>query len=263
MDNTDRFCLQLLKPDFYDGVDREAVSWFREILPRLIRDHPSVASSRYDFVQRPGETVFVPGNWWHVVLNLDTTVAVTQNFASASNFRVVWPCTVKSRPRLAARWLTKLSEAAVQHRSKVTKRCEAQAGAVEGVAITEASAMETEARKYETLVREAHAMVSSMDGATHALYQDCGQIHGSDRGHVEEPELQLSRLPSEMQLRRWLVDQRHKVCALALLNSQCALTCRLSNRVFHPAAQARQERAQETGAECTQESAHALILRAT
>lgn len=65
---------------------------------------PMPSHGMIEFLQWPGETVFVPHGWLHAVLNLTPTVAVTQNFVSPRNFLASWSEARASRPHLAERW---------------------------------------------------------------------------------------------------------------------------------------------------------------
>lgn len=57
-----------------------------------------------DFVQAPGETVYVPSGWWHNVVNLDFTVAVTENFVGEPNLRSSFAAMSATDPETAERW---------------------------------------------------------------------------------------------------------------------------------------------------------------
>lgn len=77
------------------------INYFVDLLPRIRRKYRD-SIKIYEFIQYPGDTVFVPGGWWHAVLNLEDSVAVTQNFCSRNNFEKVSARAAKcSRGRFA------------------------------------------------------------------------------------------------------------------------------------------------------------------
>ncbi|KAG5543961.1 hypothetical protein RHGRI_016641 [Rhododendron griersonianum] len=61
-----------------------SLQWWLDFYPLLADEDKPI-----ECTQLPGETIFVPSGWWHCVLNLETTVAVTQNFANSANFEFV------------------------------------------------------------------------------------------------------------------------------------------------------------------------------
>ncbi|KAG0252279.1 hypothetical protein DFQ27_008170 [Actinomortierella ambigua] len=70
-------------PPGYDpqSVKRlSSVEWYLGVYPLL-----SPEARPIEIVQHPGQTIYVPSGWWHMVLNLDDTVAVTQNYADETN----------------------------------------------------------------------------------------------------------------------------------------------------------------------------------
>jgi hypothetical protein len=60
----------------------------------------SLLGTFLECVVHPGEVIFVPSGWWHTVLNLDDTLAVTQNFADRFNIENVLDYTKSQKPAL-------------------------------------------------------------------------------------------------------------------------------------------------------------------
>ena len=84
------------------GEDDEAIHYFDYLLPRIIANNPNLEI--YEGIQKSGDIIFVPGGWWHGVLNLEHTVAVTQNYCGPDNFDHVWTRMNRDRPGLCLRW---------------------------------------------------------------------------------------------------------------------------------------------------------------
>jgi len=97
--------------------DDEGVHYFSFILPRIKRKASMMKGIPkyknfccFEFTQHAGETIYVPQGWWHAVLNITDTVAVTQNFCSPRTFDKSWIKTRSGRKRMAWKLLCALDE---------------------------------------------------------------------------------------------------------------------------------------------------------
>jgi ribosomal protein L16 Arg81 hydroxylase len=61
------------------------VEWFTDFY-KLIKDSPVAP---VECVLKPGELLFIPSRWWHTALNLEESIAVTQNVVSTQNLYFV------------------------------------------------------------------------------------------------------------------------------------------------------------------------------
>ncbi|KAL6179441.1 hypothetical protein ACLB2K_050956 [Fragaria x ananassa] len=61
-----------------------SLQWWLDFYPLLADEDKPI-----ECTQLPGETIFVPSGWWHCVLNLEPSIAVTQNFVNSKNFEFV------------------------------------------------------------------------------------------------------------------------------------------------------------------------------
>lgn len=93
----------------------EASTWFAQVYPRLKEKDANGESlgdrlGMVEVVQVAGETMFVPGGWLHIVMNVEFSIAITQNFASVTNLEYVWLKTRFSRPKLADKLLRMIKD---------------------------------------------------------------------------------------------------------------------------------------------------------
>eukprot|EP00470_Lotharella_oceanica_P001585 CAMPEP_0170177188 /NCGR_PEP_ID=MMETSP0040_2-20121228/9892_1 /TAXON_ID=641309 /ORGANISM="Lotharella oceanica, Strain CCMP622" /LENGTH=450 /DNA_ID=CAMNT_0010419743 /DNA_START=45 /DNA_END=1397 /DNA_ORIENTATION=- len=72
-----------------DGVDVTSPVSLTEWFINFYHTLPSLGVESIEFIQRPGDMVFVPTQWWHCVLNLTECIAITQNYVSTCNLNRV------------------------------------------------------------------------------------------------------------------------------------------------------------------------------
>lgn len=75
-------------PGVFSSVDQSHVStsvslieWFSNFYTEIQRQKIPVK----ECVVKQGEIMFVPNGWWHLVLNIEDSVAITQNYVSSAN----------------------------------------------------------------------------------------------------------------------------------------------------------------------------------
>jgi len=70
-----------------EGFVWSLAEWFDQEWPKICEDALYNGWTTFDFLQRPGEIVYTPVGWWHAVLNLEASVAITHNVICSAVFQ--------------------------------------------------------------------------------------------------------------------------------------------------------------------------------
>jgi hypothetical protein len=86
---------EIIPPGVHPSEDGANVStpvslmeWFVTFYPQC-KKRLSPHQQPLEGICRQGEIIFVPNGWWHLVLNLENSIAITQNFVSRGNLKNV------------------------------------------------------------------------------------------------------------------------------------------------------------------------------
>ena len=101
----------VLPPDSTDGAlgfrEGEEEESAREFFERGREELPEDCRV---IVQREGEIVYVPAGWFHVVLNLTVTVAISNSVCTVQDFFKNWAELLEADPEMAEEWLRRVGE---------------------------------------------------------------------------------------------------------------------------------------------------------
>ena len=179
------------------GLDGEAITWFLRALPLCCAADWPYARPVHA-IQRAGEIMFVPHGWWHAVLNLEHTLAVTQNYISGANFEAAWNHTRKARPRLASIWLERLRAARPELASIADRLTEENAPVSESSPSSSSSSSssssdddddeddeEERGSRFDTVRAPNAPMLASTPGSKRALAEDACAATTMGTGHAD------------------------------------------------------------------------------
>jgi histone arginine demethylase JMJD6 len=95
------------------GVQVSSSIWFKDYFWKFLEG--DMGERPHVVLQRPGETVYVPSGWYHLVLNLEHSTAVTHNYAEdngegSNRVEEMWDVVKKEEGEFAVRWRKGLKE---------------------------------------------------------------------------------------------------------------------------------------------------------
>lgn len=92
----------IFEPDapIYKGI-KSGAAWLRDEYP--LNKH----LKHYRIIQNPGEILYIPPGWWHIAINHELSISVTQNYLHPNHVDRAKKIIQKERPDIAKKFFTR------------------------------------------------------------------------------------------------------------------------------------------------------------